>query len=120
MQNFRNYYDILGVKKEATPDEVKRAFRKLARQYHPDLNPGNKQAEERFKDINEAYEVLSDTEKRNQYDQFGRFWNRPGFSTSRGGPMRGWGNRLVRFDHENRQVTVVETALIPKCRMMLM
>lgn len=93
MQNFRNYYDILGVKKEATPEEVKRAFRKLARQYHPDLNPGNKQAEERFKDINEAYEVLSDTEKRNQYDQFGRFWNRPGFSASRGGPMRGWGNR---------------------------
>lgn len=93
MQNFRNYYDILGVNRDATQEDIKRAFRKLARQYHPDLNPGNKAAEDRFKDINEAYEVLSDTEKRSQYDQFGRYWNRPGFQATgvRGG--RGWNGR---------------------------
>lgn len=79
MQNFRNYYDILGVAKDATVDEIKKSFRRLARQYHPDLNPGNKQAEEKFKDLNEAYEVLSDTAKRSQYDQYGRFWQQRGF-----------------------------------------
>jgi curved DNA-binding protein len=82
MQNFRNYYDILGVSQEAPADELKKAFRRLARQFHPDLNPGDKSAEERFKDINEAYEVLSDVEKRNQYDHFGQFWKQRGFSTS--------------------------------------
>lgn len=89
MQNFRNYYDILGVSKDVTVEEIKKSFRKLARQYHPDLNPGNAEAEEKFKDINEAYEVLSDPEKRTQYDQFGRFWNRPGFQNGR----RGWSGR---------------------------
>jgi len=81
MQNFRNYYAILGVARDASVEEIKKAFRKLARQYHPDLNPGNKQAEEKFKDINEAYEVLSDTTKRAQYDQFGRFWRQQGFQS---------------------------------------
>jgi curved DNA-binding protein len=79
MQNFRNYYDILGVSKTASVDEIKRAYRKLARKYHPDVNPSNKEAEDRFKDIGEAYEVLSDTEKRKQYDQFGQFWRQGGF-----------------------------------------
>lgn len=74
MQNFRNYYDILGVTRNATGEEVKRAFRKLARRYHPDVNPGDKSAEEKFKDINEAYEVLSDEGKRAQYDEFSRYW----------------------------------------------
>lgn len=85
MQNFRNYYDILGVAREATVEEIKKAFRRLARQYHPDLNPGNKEAEEKFKDINEAYEVLSDSTKRAQYDQFGKFWQQRGFQ---GGGVR--------------------------------
>ena len=67
----RDYYDVLGVKKNATEDEIKKAFRKLAMKHHPDRNPGNKQAEERFKEINEAYAVLSDKEKRAKYDQFG-------------------------------------------------
>lgn len=90
MQNFRNYYDILGVNRDVTQEDIKRAFRKLARQYHPDLNPGDKAAEDRFKDINEAYEVLSDADKRSQYDQFGRYWNRPGFQATGGrGPV--WG-----------------------------
>ncbi|MBF2029365.1 MAG: J domain-containing protein [Oscillatoriales cyanobacterium C42_A2020_001] len=94
MQNFRNYYDILGVNKDATAEEVKKSFRKLARQFHPDLNPGNKEAEERFKSINEAYEVLSDPSKRTQYDQFGRYWNRPGFQAGGRSPTgRSWNGR---------------------------
>ncbi len=93
MQNFRNYYDILGVTKDATAEDIKKSFRKLARQFHPDLNPGNKQAEEKFKSINEAYEVLSDTVKRAQYEQFGQFWNRPGFQTGKSSSDRGWTNR---------------------------
>lgn len=82
MQNFRNYYQILGISKEATAEDIKRAYRKLARQYHPDLNPGNKEAEEKFKDIGEAYEVLSEASKRAQYDQFSRFWKQSGFQGS--------------------------------------
>ncbi len=69
----RDYYDILGISKDATQDEIKKAYRKLARKYHPDVNPGDKIAEEKFKEISEAYEVLSDPEKRKQYDQFGTF-----------------------------------------------
>jgi curved DNA-binding protein len=91
MQNFRNYYDILGVAKDATVEEIKKSFRRLARQFHPDLNPNNKQAEEKFKDINEAYEVLSDPGKRAQYDQLGRYWKQRGFqaaSPSRNGRDR--------------------------------
>jgi curved DNA-binding protein len=67
----RDYYEVLGVKKSATEDEIKKAYRKLAMKHHPDRNQGNKQAEERFKEINEAYAVLSDKEKRQQFDQFG-------------------------------------------------
>ncbi|MDD2433402.1 MAG: molecular chaperone DnaJ [Clostridia bacterium] len=67
----RDYYEVLGVDKNASEVEIKKAFRKLARQYHPDVNPDNKEAEEKFKEINEAYEVLSEPEKRQRYDQFG-------------------------------------------------
>jgi curved DNA-binding protein len=79
MQNFRNYYEILGIPKTSTADEIKRSYRRLARKYHPDLNPNDKAAEERFKDIGEAYEVLSDTTKRQQYDRFGQYWKQGGF-----------------------------------------
>ncbi len=72
---YRDYYEILGVKKEATQDQIKKAYRKLAKTYHPDANPGNKKAEEKFKEINEAYEVLGNDEKRKKYDQLGSEFN---------------------------------------------
>jgi curved DNA-binding protein len=70
----------LGVSKTATPEEIKRAYRKIARKCHPDLNPGDKTAEAKFKDLNEANQVLSDPEKRGKYDKFGQHWDRPGYS----------------------------------------
>jgi curved DNA-binding protein len=73
---YRDYYQTLGVSRDADEKEIKRAFRRLARQYHPDVKPGDAEAEERFKEINEAYEVLSDPEKRSKYDQLGADWRR--------------------------------------------
>jgi curved DNA-binding protein len=71
---YKDYYKTLGVGRDADEKEIKRAYRKLAREFHPDVNPGDKSAEERFKEINEAYEVLSDGQKRSQYDQLGSNW----------------------------------------------
>ncbi|MGK7958861.1 MAG: DnaJ C-terminal domain-containing protein [Crocosphaera sp.] len=79
--DYKDYYATLGINKNASADEIKKAFRKLAVKYHPDRNPDDKQAEERFKEISEAYEVLSDAEKRKKYDQFGQYWKQAGQST---------------------------------------
>ena len=86
---FRDYYETLGVDRKAKDEDIKKAYRKLARKYHPDLNPNNKQAEEKFKEAAEAYEILSDQDKRAQYDRFGH----AGVAgTGRGGFNGGAGN----------------------------
>src|SRR3989442_7640467 len=84
---FRDYYEILGVQRTAKDEEIQKAYRKLARKYHPDLNPNNKQSEEKFKEIQEAYEVLSDADKRRKYDQLGANWKNGADFT----PPPGWG-----------------------------
>ncbi len=75
---YKDYFKVLGVDRGADADTIKRAFRKLARKYHPDVNPGNQSAEAKFKEVSEAYEVLSDSEKRRKYEQFGQYWNQAG------------------------------------------
>jgi len=89
MAEFKDYYQVLGVGREATSDEIRRAFRKLAAKHHPDRNPDDPGSEERFKEINEAYTVLSDDEKRRMYDTYGRTGNIPDFA--RGTPFGGGG-----------------------------
>jgi curved DNA-binding protein len=96
---FRDYYQTLGVTKSATEDEIKSAFRKLARKHHPDLAKDKKAAEEKFKEINEAYEVLSDPEKRKKYDQYGSDWQHAGagFPGAAGGSARAGGGGFGGF-----------------------
>lgn len=102
MANGKDYYAILGVKRDATEAEIKKAYRKLARKYHPDVNPGNKQAEARFKEVSEAYDVLSDREKRRRYDRFGPAafgaGFGPGASGRAGRAAGGTGSGRVDFD----------------------
>ena len=86
----RDLYEILGVPRTATPDEVKKAYRRLAKQYHPDVNPGNKASEEKFKEVSAAFEVLSDAEKRKLYDEFGPDALRSGFDAARAEEVRRW------------------------------
>src|SRR5437763_6131931 len=86
--NKRDYYEVLGLSRQATTEEIKKSYRKLAIQFHPDKNPGDKHSEEKFKELNEAYEVLSDPQKRQLYDQFGHAGVQQG---SGGGPGAGFG-----------------------------
>lgn len=92
----RDYYEVLGVSKTASDDEIKKAYRKLAKKYHPDLNPGDKEAEQKFKEANEAYEVLSDSTKRARYDQFGHAGVDPNYGA--GAPGGGFGGGFGGFD----------------------
>lgn len=89
MENKRDYYEVLGVSKTATPEEIKKAYRKMAIKYHPDKNPGDKEAEEKFKEAAEAYDVLSNADKRQKYDQFGHSMGPQGFPG--GGGFGGYG-----------------------------
>ena len=106
---YRDYYEILGVPRSASAADIKKAFRKLAREHHPDVAKNKKQAEERFKELNEAYEVLSDPAKRQRYDELGQNWSAgadfrppPGWERfgQRGGGFQGRGPRGEEFEFE--------------------
>ncbi len=92
MAEKRDYYEVLGVEKGASAEEIKKAYRKAAMKYHPDRNPGDKQAEEKFKELGEAYEVLSDDDKRARYDQYGHAGVDPNFGAQQGGGFGGFGD----------------------------
>ena len=106
MADATDYYAALEVPRTASADEIKKQYRKLARKHHPDVNAGNKEAEARFKEINEANEVLGDKEKRKRYDELGANWNEVGRGAAQG---RGWPGGGVRVDFEASEIDVQGT-----------
>lgn len=94
MADKRDYYEVLGIQKGASDDEIKKAYRRMAKQYHPDLNPGNAEAEAKFKECNEAYEVLSDADKKARYDRFGHAGVDPNYGAGGGGGFDGFGGGM--------------------------
>src|SRR2546430_16074166 len=93
----KDYYETLGVARGADTEDIRKAYRKLARKYHPDLNPGDKTSEERFKKVQEAYDVLSDPKKKQMFDQFG-FYSESGMPGAGAGPQQGPGPGFGGFD----------------------
>ena len=102
--NKRDYYEVLGVEKNATPEQIKKAYRKLAKKYHPDMNPGDDEAANKFKEVNEAYEVLSDEDKKAKYDQFGFDGLDPNFGAG------GFGGGFGGFDFGDIEVKRLATS----------
>src|SRR5262245_35955812 len=97
MPKTQDYYETLGIDRKASADDIRKSYRRLARKYHPDLNPGDKAAEDRFKKLQEAYDVLSDPKKRQMYDQQG-FYSDSGFAAGAGAPNQGAGMGFSGFD----------------------
>ena len=98
MADKRDYYEVLGVARDATEDQIKKAYRSLAKKYHPDLNPDDKTAEAKFKEVNEAYEVLSDSDKKMKYDRFGHAGVDPSYGAGQGAGFGGFGGQGMDFD----------------------
>src|ERR1700704_2653055 len=94
----QDYYEVLGIKRDAKPEEIKKAYRRLARKYHPDVNPGDKASEERFKKTTEAHDVLSDPKKRKVYDQFGQYSDNLADAAARGATPGAAGRTSPGFD----------------------
>lgn len=107
----RDYYEVLGVSKGASDDEIKKAFRKMSKKYHPDLNPNNKEAEKKFKEVNEAYQVLSDPEKKSKYDQFGHAGVDPNFGAG-GGGFNGGGLTLAIYSAISSEAVSEDSAAV--------